>query len=49
MSGHRGGLDQEAALSMSYEEARAEYFEHLPKPEPTQQWNPLTSTILGRL
>jgi hypothetical protein len=36
-------------LPMSYEEARAEFFEHLPEPEPVQQWNPLTSAILGRL
>ncbi len=36
-------------LPMSYEDARTEFFQHRPEPEPTPEWNPLTRTILGRL
>jgi hypothetical protein len=34
-------------VPMSYEDARAEFFAHVPDPEP--EWNPLKSTILGTL
>jgi hypothetical protein len=34
-------------IPMSYEDARREYFRHVPEAEPTPQWNPLTITSLG--
>lgn len=37
-------------LPMTYEDARIEFYRHVPKPEPTSEWNPLTTTsIFGRL
>ena len=36
-------------VPMGYEDARSEFFRHVPEQEPTSQWNPLTTTILGRL
>ncbi len=36
-------------LAMDYEEAREEFLRHVPEAEPSAGWNPLKSTILGRL
>jgi hypothetical protein len=34
-------------LPMSYEDARSEYFRHIPEGDPSARWNPLTVTSLG--
>lgn len=34
-------------LPMNYEDARSEFFRHVPAPEPSAGWNPLNSTVPG--
>jgi hypothetical protein len=36
----------EQRLSMSYEDARSEFYRHVPEPEPSDDWNPLTAPSL---
>ena len=41
------GFQTSLPLPMNYEDARTEFYGHVPEPEPTSEWNPLHTTGLG--